>query len=668
MPSIQLTKLSPSGALASAFSAQSYPVKVFIENGTADKSLMPLATGIITSPVDSQSRFTGSFVQKINNATELGYLAKNINVLLGEADSNGDCFVVSSTVSAETVGTKSYVYLGEGEKHSVEAISYLASIGFSGVIQSADNSVYSCDDGVNYLVSGGKLDAVDLAFIICGQSNADGRGSIVSPTTPHPAVIIYDKNNKIRMATEPEGTKDTSSGWVNNIPNGLSPGISGHSFGLDMAKNLLKNSNIRSCLVPCAIGSTSLTHWQPADDLYDMTTLFGAMLSRATYASINAIPVWCWVGHESESSYVTESLVTGVVGTEYASKWDAIYKKISDKFTDPIFIFAQVATHSDNATATGLRKVGEAQRRLETTYGDASTVIAVKNPTAIPIDPNLFTVIGTQNATNYIAVEGASIRLVSDGATIGFAIGTLVSGSNYRLSVTATGTGNYKVLANGTKQQGISAGTTAVSFVADGSGLLQIYRSNAGVACNLLMTINSVEEIQTVSHPLHYMIVTHDLPRNAAPDGIHLSKSGQQKLGERMALAYRQFVLGEAVNGKGPRLLTINPITKSGTIVSVKFDSHIAPPVAGQAHWSTTGAAANSNFRVYFNGVEQTITNVVLKSGDDTVIEITVPSVSGVVVVTYGDRAAPATESYRLGVVYDLDGMPAPMFGPIIAI
>lgn len=51
-----------------------------------------------------------------------------------------------------------------------------------------------------------------------------------------------------------------------------------------------------------------------------------------------------------------------------------------------------------------------------------------------------------------------------------------------------------------------------------------------------------------------YMIVAHDLPLS---DEIHLSAEGQRILGERIALAFRQHVLGENVNGTGPRLVSV---------------------------------------------------------------------------------------------------------------
>ncbi len=52
----------------------------------------------------------------------------------------------------------------------------------------------------------------------------------------------------------------------------------------------------------------------------------------------------------------------------------------------------------------------------------------------------------------------------------------------------------------------------------------------------------------------YHMVVAFDLPRS---DAIHLSAYGQRALAERIELALRQHVLGEDVDGTGPRLTSI---------------------------------------------------------------------------------------------------------------
>jgi len=511
----------------------------------------------------------------------------------------------------------------------------------------------------------------DIAIIICGQSNADGYGVLDANTEhSHSSVLMLDKGENFRVATEPLGV--ISEGWIDNYPPTGNPGAPKHGCGLALARNLLYNSGIKPLLVPCAMGSTSIAQWMPAADDKDLTTLFGAMNIRvAKTRKSTTPPVFVWVGHESSSALTTESLTAGIQGTEYIDAWIALMKEVRARYSDAIFLYAQLSAYTSSAgTATAHRITSEQQRKMEYAYGSLA-IHAASNPEATIIGNNPLAYTFTGNtAPNSVTPSIDSVHSIStDGALIGFVLNngsSLQIGHTYRLNITVSGTGLFTVYENITaKYSNQAVGVHSFDLLMTGASITVFNKS--GAPSDLVFTNISVTHLPPIAQLNHYMIVTHDLPRNAGTDNAHLSQAGQKKLGERAALAYRQFVLGEAVNGKGPRLLTTSPITKLTTTVTVKFDSTIVAPLAGEEHWSPTGAASNSNFRVYFDGVEKTITNVALKAGDATMIEITVPSVTGVVVVTYGDRVG-AEAAYRKGVIYDADGMPAPMFGPIIAV
>jgi hypothetical protein len=152
-----------------------------------------------------------------------------------------------------------------------------------------------------------------------------------------------------------------------------------------------------------------------------------------------------------------------------------------------------------------------------------------------------------------------------------------------------------------------------------------------------------------------YMVVTHDVKRNASADDVHLSQEGQIEVGRRIALAYRGGVSEEAINWEGPRLVSI---TKQNTDeVLVKFSQTINDNLND----------FGDLFRVYSDGSEHTITSAVRDSVDDTSVLITLSAgYSGVVVVTYGERNT-ANNVVRADVVVDGDGLPAPVFGPVVA-
>jgi hypothetical protein len=69
----------------------------------------------------------------------------------------------------------------------------------------------------------------------------------------------------------------------------------------------------------------------------------------------------------------------------------------------------------------------------------------------------------------------------------------------------------------------------------------------------------------------YHMVATYDLPRS---DGVHLSAFAQRVLAERIDLAVREHVLGEPVDGTGPRLVSLS---WSGTNVRVGTTHVLAP-------------------------------------------------------------------------------------------
>ena len=84
------------------------------------------------------------------------------------------------------------------------------------------------------------------------------------------------------------------------------------------------------------------------------------------------------------------------------------------------------------------------------------------------------------------------------------------------------------------------------------------------------------------ARPGFHMVVSHDLPRS---DWIHLSAFGQRLLAERVDLAIREHVLGEAVDGTGPRL---EELTWSGVTVRLRTTRTLA-----------TGALDPARFTVF---------------------------------------------------------------------
>lgn len=148
------------------------------------------------------------------------------------------------------------------------------------------------------------------------------------------------------------------------------------------------------------------------------------------------------------------------------------------------------------------------------------------------------------------------------------------------------------------------------------------------------------------------MVVTFDLPLD---DAIHLSKTAQIALGDRIGLAIRQHVLGQSVDGTGPRLNGA-PAHPGGDKSKIKIDTTQA--------LETISGNADNQFRVFDGGSEMTITSVVRDPADASAILITMSATASTpATVSYGDVAASGTGVTLSNVVKNAAGLPLPQFG-----
>ncbi len=495
----------------------------------------------------------------------------------------------------------------------------------------------------------------DEVFVIHGQSNADGRG--VSDGTsglPSAKVALYDKTENIRIASEPAGAIGT--GWVNNNPGGATPSPL-YGFPVAMGKCVSALTGITPLLVPCAIGSTTFYQWSLPAQQKDMTTLFGAMHARADNVKIESrSPVFVLFGHESGPA-ITESLTTGVYKNQYAGCLHRMWDDIRSYFPSAPILYAQLSTCNVGATATYHRHAGQAMCDVED-KGSPGTVTTLSGTLSM-------TALGT-NATNTISFSGNVIRMIGDGTTaLGFRVDTpaVQSGHKYRVRIRSVGTGIIKLTSGATEIfANFSAGYWTWIFDSVGT-TFTIYRTSG--ATDLTITLEGIDEITSLSYLNAHMIVTHDVPRNASPDDIHVSTAGHKEVGRRFALAYAQHVLGlPGIDGTGPRLVSVT--STDSTHTNVKFSQALAAAKSGEENYSD---GTNSLFRVYDGGAEKSVSSVAIDGSDATALIITHASCSGVRVVTYGDRAGQDAQ-WRKGVVYNTTTplpLPAPMFGPVIS-
>ena len=501
----------------------------------------------------------------------------------------------------------------------------------------------------------GTFDSWDEVFVIGGQSNADGRGVIDSTVSkPSPAVLLYDKGSNIRIADEPAGVQ--ASGWINNIPAGLTPGAPAHSFGVPMGKNIAAITGVKPLIVPCAIGSSRMNRWYPPVGTPDLTTLFGAMVIRANDVKTpERQPVFCWFGHESDNYLATENLATGAYTKEYIQYWHGLITDIRLEFPGAPILYAQLAPYGGTSAPAAQKTRLTGQAQLATENGTGAETGAAAFAAAVSVDTN---------ATNVVTITGETIKVVGDGnVPVGFSRAGLTPGQQYRIKLRVEGTGLWKT--SGALVLGSQQADRQTLFFTAASSSISFLRNANGSAVDLTFVFEELVTISAYTLKDTYMVVSHDLPRNAGADDVHLLTEGQKEIGKRFALAYAERVLGiTTIDGTGPRLVSVT--STDATHTKVKFTQAIAAAKAGESNYSD---GTDSLLRVYDGGVEKSVSDVSIDGADGTALIITHASCAGVRVVTYGERSG-QDSAWRKGVIYNTlsNPLPAPMFGPVVSV
>jgi hypothetical protein len=148
--------------------------------------------------------------------------------------------------------------------------------------------------------------------------------------------------------------------------------------------------------------------------------------------------------------------------------------------------------------------------------------------------------------------------------------------------------------------------------------------------------------------PQHYMVVSFD---QGLINAAHVNQAGQKVIGDRVALAIRQHIYGQAVDGTGPRLSTISQPAAN----KVKVDT--------TQELAAIAADADGQFRVYDDGVEMTVSSVVQDVDTSAVLITMSASATGTVTVSYGDVPGEEWNVAYANVVKNAAGLPLPQFG-----
>lgn len=153
--------------------------------------------------------------------------------------------------------------------------------------------------------------------------------------------------------------------------------------------------------------------------------------------------------------------------------------------------------------------------------------------------------------------------------------------------------------------------------------------------------------------PAHHMVVAFDLP---LADHVHLSADAYEVLGARFALAMRQHVYGEAIDGTGPRPMSAAYASPARDRILVRFSTPINACIERY----------DEQFRVFENGTPLPIAFLERdKTETGVLIQLAAPPV-GECAVDYGGVVPPALNQFLTNVVRGANGLPSPQFGPIL--
>lgn len=490
----------------------------------------------------------------------------------------------------------------------------------------------------------------DLTILLGGQSNMSGRGTVVTTAAEEKQIGVYSytKAEEFRIATVPEHSIDNRP--VGTDPDEPSASAPQHGFALRAGKALKTGAGTDVLLVPCAVGSTSFAQWDTPESVGDRTTLFGAMVYRYQRAiAKGGSPVIVWSGHEGNAELASPDYTNGGVGSAYQAAFASLIASIRAHTADAPLIFVQLASDDTEETAEKHAAAGEAQRQCEMDIERAFMVVAHDvqrnvSPDDIHVSREGMDVIGDRVALairDHILSGLGRERAANGGFTADKA---WAKGSGWSISAGAATRANIGTWSQMSQPMALTAGRSyRIEYtLSDNSGSFQ---------CGFSGGANRPGTIRTAPGTYSETLVAVD-----GNNTFYLG-GGSSFAGSVSDVSVREITNEngtlEPINGTGPRIIGA---TYSDAVVTLECDKAI----------NESAGNYGDLFRVYDGGEEATVIGAV-RNADASKIDITCAgSLSGPVTLTYGYRAGAASAA-RTDFVADDDGLPLPVFGPVVA-
>ena len=216
-------------------------------------------------------------------------------------------------------------------------------------------------------------------WLLAGQSNMEGAGSLMGAAKPHPLIRAFSMRREWRAATEPlhilnespdrchnEGLQQSSEEGERYRTNATK----GTGVGLYFAREMMARSGVPQALICTAHGGTSMEQWDPALAAQGGDSHYGSMLLsvRATGQPVAGV---LWYQGESDTSPRQNA--------EYTERMQALVAATRRDFRQPAlpWIIVQIGRVLGVRDSVTWNNIQDQQRLLPQKIKALETVVAI---------------------------------------------------------------------------------------------------------------------------------------------------------------------------------------------------------------------------------------------------------------------------------------------------
>ncbi len=239
--------------------------------------------------------------------------------------------------------------------------------------------------------------AADI-WVLAGQSNMQGAGR-TPDTATNPNIMMLNMDNKWMVAREPlhrifeatalayekdyfgllpDSMKDWDKWHIQYLKfreMSKEKPMGGVGPGMFFARNVYDATKRPIALIPCALGGSTISQWDPAKRNWGDSSLYGAMINRIKAAG-GKIKGLIWSQGESEAMM----LKSKTYGTEFLRFIDSFRKDVNAPTLPVIYVQIGKFNKRDSIMGRAWEEVREIQRQVLTQRENVYMVTAIDLP------------------------------------------------------------------------------------------------------------------------------------------------------------------------------------------------------------------------------------------------------------------------------------------------